>query len=309
MVQVDLTRQNLIARIGNTPLLDLSSYSPAPGRVKIFAKAEWCNPGGSVKDRAAWNIVQQALKNGELAGDRRLLDASSGNTGLAYAMLGAALKFGVTLAVPENVGELQKRILAALGAEVTYTPASESSDGAIRHARDLAQAHPPLFFYADQYSNTANWRAHYETTAVEIWRQTEQQVTHFIAGLGTTGTFMGTSRRLRDYNPSIRCLTLEPDSAFHGIEGLKQMESAIVPAIYRPDQADGHRYISTESAQEYVLTLARHEGLLVGISSGAALSGAIELAREIDNGLIVTIFPDSAYRYLEERFWDEASDG
>lgn len=277
--------------------------------IELYAKAEWYNPGGSVKDRAAAAIIADAEKAGVLTG-RRLLDATSGNTGIAYAMLGAAKKVPVTLCVPSNVSLERKRILAAYGAEVLWTDPAEGSDGAIRKAQELAAARPDLYYYADQYSNPANWRAHYFGTAVEIWQQTEGRVTHFVAGLGTSGTFVGTARRLKELNPDIRCISLQPDSPLHGLEGLKHMASAIVPKIYDPSLADEDRSVSTEAAYEMARRLAREEGLLVGPSSAAALLGAVELARELHErgdgkAVIVTVLPDSADKYLSERFWAE----
>ncbi|RME00699.1 MAG: pyridoxal-phosphate dependent enzyme, partial [Calditrichaeota bacterium] len=251
--------------IGQTPLLDLSQLSPDPENIHIFAKAEWFNPGGSIKDRAALNIVQTALARGELQNGRRLLDASSGNTALSYAMLGAAMGFGVTLCIPENISPLQRALLQAYGAEVIYTSAQEGSDGAIRMAQQLSETSPQTYFYADQYSNPANWQAHYHGTAVEIWQQTRGRVTHFIAGLGTSGTFTGTGRRLRKFNPQIRLISLQPDSPFHGLEGLKYMAGAIVPKIYDPQLADQNLFISTEEAYQYVKRLVREQGLLVGL--------------------------------------------
>lgn len=279
-----------------------------PG-IDLYAKAEWYNPGGSLKDRAAAGIFAFAEKEGLLTG-RRLLDATSGNTGIAFAMLGAAKKVPVTLCVPSNVSLERKRILAAYGAEVLWTDPAEGSDGAIRKAQELAAARPDLYYYADQYSNPANWRAHYFGTAVEIWQQTEGRITHFVAGLGTSGTFMGTARRLKELNPSIRCVSLQPDSPLHGLEGLKHMASAIVPRIYDPSLADEDRFVSTEAAYEMARRLAREEGLLVGPSSSAALLGAVEIARELqdqgdEKAVIVTVLPDSADKYLSSRFWEE----
>jgi S-sulfo-L-cysteine synthase (O-acetyl-L-serine-dependent) len=297
--------QSLLERIGNTPLLRLERASKEAGAL-ILAKAEWMNPGGSVKDRAAAFIVRQAMNEGKLRRGVRLLDATSGNTGIAYAMLGAALGFGVTLCMPENVSPERKRILQAYGAEVIYTDPIEGSDGAIRKAREIISLEPDRYFYADQYSNPANWQAHYETTALEICRATDDRLTHFVAMMGTSGTFIGTARRLKELNANVRCVSLQPDSPFHGIEGAKHMASALVPAIYDPDVADEDRAVSTESAHAMVKWLAREEGLLVGVSAGAALAGAMEVAREAGRkAVIVTIFPDGADKYLSERFWEE----
>jgi cysteine synthase B len=302
--------ESLLERIGNTPLLRLQKIaSDIPG-VQILGKAEWHNPGSSVKDRAAANIVQQAEREGKLAGGRTLLDSTSGNTGIAYSMICAAKGIPVTLCMPSNASVERKRILKAYGANVIWTDPGEGSDGAIRKARELAAAEPEKYFYADQYSNDANWQAHYYGTANEIWEQTEGLITHFVATLGTTGTFVGASRRLKELNPNIKCISLQPDSPFHGLEGLKHMGSAIVPAIYDPTIADQDLGISTEDAYAMVRRLGREEGLLVGISSGAAIVGAMQVARDfVQSGgkeaVIVTILCDSADKYLSERFWDE----
>ncbi|MGH9523192.1 MAG: PLP-dependent cysteine synthase family protein [Terriglobales bacterium] len=296
----------LVERIGNTPLLRLDRASKETGAL-ILAKAEWMNPGGSVKDLAAAYIVRDAMQNGSLRRGVRLLDATSGNTGIAYAMLGAAMGFGVTLCMPENVSPERKRMLQAYGAEVIYTDPLQGSDGAIRKAREIIAAEPERYFYADQYSNPANWRAHYETTALEICRATDDRLTHFVAMLGTSGTFVGTARRLKELNANVRCVSLQPDSPFHGIEGAKHMASAIVPEIYDPEVADEDRAVSTEAAHAMVKWLAREEGLLVGVSAGAALAGAIQVAREAGRkAVVVTIFPDGADKYLSERFWEES---
>ena len=295
----------LLERIGNTPLLRLERVSKEAGAL-ILAKAEWANPGGSVKDRPAAFIVRDAIESGKLRRGVRLLDATSGNTGIAYAMLGAAMDFPVTLCMPENVSPERKRILNAYGVEVIYTDPLHGSDGAIRRARELATAEPDRFYYADQYSNPANWRAHYETTALEICRATDGALTHFVAMLGTSGTFIGTARRLKELNENVQCISLQPDSPFHGIEGAKHMASAIVPAIYDPELADGNLEISTEEAHGWVKRLAREEGLLVGVSAGAAIAGAVKIARDAGRkAVIATILPDGADKYLSERFWEE----
>jgi cysteine synthase B len=300
--------QQTVDRIGNTPLLRLVRIaSDLPG-VEILGKAEWLNPGGSVKDRAAVNIVAQARANGKLTSGKILLDSTSGNTGIAYAMIGAAQGFPVTLCMPENVSVERKRILHAYGANILYTDPSDGSDGAIRMARELAAKHPDLYYYADQYSNDANWQAHYHGTANEIWQQTEGRTTHFVSMLGTSGTFMGTTRRLKELNPRIRCISLQPDSAFHGIEGAKHMASAIVPKIYDPSLADADLGISTEDAYAMAKRLAREEGLLVGISAAAAVVGCLQLARQVkknEHAVFVTILCDSGDKYLSERFWQE----
>ncbi len=297
---------DVLERIGNTPLIRLPRVSGELRAVEVLAKAEWFNPGGSVKDRAAANIVREALRSGKLGRGQELLDSTSGNTGIAYAMIGAALGFGVTLCMPANVSVERKRILHAYGANIVYTDAGEGSDGAIRKAHELYADQPQRYFYADQYSNDANWQAHYQTTANEIWRQTKGRVTHFVAMLGTSGTFVGTARRLKELNPHIRCISLQPDSSFHGIEGAKHMATAIVPKIYDPAIADDDLGISTERAYEMVKRLAREEGVLAGISSGAALAGCLEVAKGAARGsVIVTVFPDSGDKYLSEHFWDE----
>ena len=298
----------VLAQIGNTPLLSLDALTGDLARVKLLGKAEWHNPGGSVKDRAAANIVAEARGSGKLVAGKILLDSTSGNTGIAYAMLGAALGFPVTLCVPENVSPERKRILQAYGANIIYTDPAEGSDGAIKIARQLAERHPDLYFYADQYSNEANWRAHYQTTANEIWQQTEGRITHFVAILGTTGTFVGTTRRLKELNPKIRCISLQPDSAFHGIEGAKHLPTAIVPRIYDPSLADDNLEIVTEDAHAMARRLAREQGLLVGVSSAAAVLGSLRVAEQLnadERATIVTILCDSGEKYLTEKFWHE----
>jgi cysteine synthase B len=300
--------QRTLDRIGNTPLLRLERVASDLPVVEILGKAEWLNPGGSVKDRAAANIVAQAQASGKLTSGKILLDSTSGNTGIAYAMLGAAQGFPVTLCMPENVSVERKRIVHAYGANIIYTDPADGSDGAIRMARELATKHPDLYYYADQYSNDANWQAHYHGTANEIWEQTEGRVTHFVSMLGTSGTFMGATRRLKELNPRIRCISLQPDSAFHGIEGAKYMASAIVPKIYDPSLADADLGISTEDAYAMAKRLAREEGLLVGISAAAAVVGCLQLARQLkknEHAVFVTILCDSGDKYLSERFWQE----
>lgn len=298
----------VLAQIGNTPLLPLDTLTRDLPGVKLLGKAEWHNPGGSVKDRAAASIVAEARRAGKLTPGKILLDSTSGNTGIAYAMLGAALGFPVTLCVPENVSPERKRILQAYGANIIFTDPGEGSDGAIKMARQLAERHPDLYYYADQYSNNANWRAHYETTANEIWQQTEGRITHFVAMLGTTGTFVGVTRRLKELNPKIRCISLQPDSAFHGIEGAKHLPSAIVPRIYDSSLADQNLEITTEDAHAMCRRLAREQGLLVGVSSAAALVGCLQVAEGLkinQRATIVTILCDSGEKYLSERFWHE----
>lgn len=298
---------DVVDLIGYTPLVRLHKVARElkPG-VEIYGKAEWFNPGGSVKDRPAWNIVRTAIENGSLTPEKRLLDATSGNTGIAYAMIGAALGFGVTLCVPENVSPERLRLLKAYGAELVLTDPMEGSDGAIRAAKDLFFQNPSLYYYADQYSNPANWKAHSETTAVEIWQQTEGRITHFVAGLGTTGTFVGVARRLKELNPDIRLISFQPDSPFHGLEGLKHLETAAVPSIYDPALAHEGRVVSTERAYAMVKRMAREEGLMVGVSAGAAVAVALEVAQELQEGIVVTILCDGAEKYLSEKFWEEA---
>jgi cysteine synthase B len=299
---------NLAQRIGNTPLLRLEGLASGLKDVQILAKAEWTNPGGSVKDRAASKIVSEALRSGRLGSGKALLDSTSGNTGIAYAMLGAAYGIPITLCMPSNVSKERKRILRAYGATVIYTDPGEGSDGAIRKAQELVAAEPEKYFYADQYSNDANWRAHCANgTADEIWQQTAGRVTHFVAILGTSGTFVGTSRRLKEINSKIRCVSLQPDSPFHGIEGTKHMESSIIPKIYDSSIADAELGIETEAAYAMTRRVAREEGLLIGVSAAAALVGALQIASKADAGsIVVTIFPDSGDKYLSENFWDEA---
>ncbi|MGH9499912.1 MAG: PLP-dependent cysteine synthase family protein [Terriglobales bacterium] len=300
--------QSSLERIGNTPLLRLARISQELPAAEILGKAEWLNPGGSVKDRAAANIVAQARAGGKLTSGKILLDSTSGNTGIAYAMIAAAQGFSLTLCMPENVSVERKRILHAYGAHIIYTDPADGSDGAIRKARTLAAEQPDLYFYADQYSNDANWQAHYHGTANEIWQQTEGRITHFVAMLGTSGTFMGTARRLKELNPRVRCISLQPDSAFHGIEGTKHMASAIVPKIYDASLADQDLGISTEDAHAMARRLARQEGLLVGVSSAGAIVGCLQVARELkknERAVMVAILPDSGDKYLSERFWEE----
>ncbi|MEO8075780.1 MAG: cysteine synthase [Acidobacteriota bacterium] len=296
-------RSTLASLVGRTPLVRLRGLETKTG-VEIYAKLESRNPGGSVKDRAALAMILDGERTGKLQPGRILLDATSGNTGISYAMLGAARGYRVTLCVPANATAERKHLLHAYGATLILTDPMDGSDGAIREARRLNDLEPHRYFYPDQYSNPANWRAHYETTAVEIIEQTGGRITHFVAGLGTSGTFIGTSRRLREWRPSVQLISVQPESPLHGLEGLKHMASAIVPSIYDPAVADRDETVSTEQAHALVRRLARHEGLLVGPSSGAALAASLRLAEEIDRGVIVTIFPDGGDRYLSEKFWD-----
>ena len=300
--------ERTVERIGNTPLLCLGRIARDLPNVQLLAKAEWYNPGGSVKDRAAWNIVKEGRRSGKFAPGKTLLDSTSGNTGIAYAMIGAAEGFTVTLCMPENVSIERKRILFAYGANIVFTDPADGSDGAILTARELYAGNPEKYFYADQYSNDANWRAHYHGTAEEIWQQTEGRITHFVAMLGTSGTFIGTSRRLKELKPGIQCISLQPDSPFHGIEGAKHMASAIVPKIYESALADEDLGITTEDAYACAIRAAREEGLLIGISAGAAIAGCLQVAGKLsgdEEAVIVTIFPDSGDKYLSERFWKE----
>ena len=291
--------------VGNTPLLRLARLERDCPGVTLLAKAEWCNPGGSVKDRAALRILTRAAEDGRLQPGMTVLDATSGNTGIAYAWIGAARGWPVQLCMPGGVTVERQKILRALGAQLVLTSPMEGSDGAIREARKFAAEHPGRWFYADQYSNDDNWRAHFETTGPEILAQTEGAITHFVATLGTSGTFMGVGRRLREAKRDVRLVSLQPDSPFHGLEGLKHMDSAIVPKIYDAGLADENREIATEDAYRMVKRLATEEGLLVGISAGAAAVGALAVARELKSGVVVTVFPDNGFKYLSERFWEE----
>jgi cysteine synthase B len=298
----------LLEQIGNTPLLHLPHVGREFPNIEFYAKAEWFNPGGSVKDRPALSMIQAGIANGWLEPGKTIIDATSGNTGIAYALVGAAMGYPVKLCLPESASQERKRILTAYRAELVITPGDEGTDGAIRRVREIVAGEPDLYYYADQYSNPANWQAHYRTTAEEIWAQTIGELTHFVAGLGTSGTFVGTTRRLRELNPQIRCISLQPDSSFHGLEGWKHMPTALRPAIYDETLADDNLTVRTEEAYRMVKRLAREEGLLVSPSSAAALVGCFTLARGIPKGeraVIVTVFPDSAAKYLNERFWDE----
>ena len=299
-----VSSSSVLDMIGRTPLLHLERLTASVPGVEIYAKAEFQNPGGSVKDRAAAAIIQDAERAGRLRRGTVILDSTSGNTGIAYAMIAAARGYRLKLCVPENVTPERLRILRAYGAELVLTSAMEGSDGAIREARRLHAADPGAYFYADQYNNDANWRAHYDTTGPEILEQTGGRITHFVAGLGTSGTFMGIGRRLRRQRPDIRLISVQPDSPLHGMEGLKYMETAIKPGIYDPSLADEDIRVPTEQAYAFTRRLAAEEGLLVGVSSGAALAAALDVAERIREGIIVTVFPDSGTRYLTERFWE-----
>jgi S-sulfo-L-cysteine synthase (O-acetyl-L-serine-dependent) len=303
-----LVGHSLLEHIGNTPLLHLANLGREFPNIEFYAKAEWFNPGGSVKDRPALNMIQAGLSSGLLEPGKTIIDATSGNTGIAYAMIGAAMGFAVKLCLPENASHERKRILRAYGAELVLTPGDEGTDGAIGRAREIVAERPEAYYYPDQYSNPANWQAHYRATAAEIWEQSHGEITHFVAGLGTSGTFVGTTRRLRTLNPEIRCISLQPDASFHGLEGWKHMETALRPAIYDETLADENVAVETEQAYRMVKRLARQEGLLVSPSSAAALVGCFAVAKRIpprERAMFVTIFADSAAKYLTERFWDE----
>ena len=314
-----LASPDVSSLVGNTPLVRIRRIGEGFPGVEIYAKIEAANPGGSVKDRPALNIILEAEKAGLLNHEKVLIDATSGNTGIAYAMMGVARGYRVKLFMPSNASPERKQILSAYGAELVLTDPMEGTDGAIRKVRELYNENPERYFYANQYDNPANWQAHYNSTAVEIYQQTEGRVTHFVAGLGTSGTFIGTSRRLKELAPQIRCISLQPDSPLHGLEGMKHMATALVPKIYDPEVADENLEVATEDAQEMARRLAREEGLLVGTSSGAALAAVLKVAQAASEArasgtgkgarapqaVIVTIFPDGGDKYLSERFWDE----
>ena len=302
-------RTDILSRIGNTPLLRLARITADLPGIEIYAKAEYFNPGGSVKDRAALNMILDGERTGKLTQDRIILDSTSGNTGIAYAMIAAVKGYRVILCLPANASMERKRILNAYGAWVVLTDPAEGSDGAIRKCREMYAADPDRYYYPDQYNNPANWKAHFETTGPEILEQTDGRITHFVAGLGTSGTFTGVTRRMRRDMPGVKCYSAQPASGFHGIEGLKHMPTAIVPGIYDDTLADGNLWLETEDSYRMVRRLAREEGLLVGISSGANVVAALHLGRKLydagQTAVIVTIFCDSADKYLSENFWDE----
>jgi cysteine synthase B len=297
----------LAAAIGNTPLIRLQRVTAGlPAGVEVYAKAEHLNPGGSVKDRAALNMIRDGERRGALYPGKTILDATSGNTGIAYAMLGASLGYAVTLCLPKNASLERKKMLRIYGAEIIETNPLEATDGAQRLARQLAAEYPDRYFYPDQYNNDANWQAHYQTTANEIWAQTGGRITHFIAGLGTSGTFIGTSRRLKELNPSVQCISMQPDSPLHGLEGMKHMATALVPGIYDPHLADANVEVGTEAAQAMMRRLAREEGLFVGVSAGANVVAALNLAQTLPPGsVVVTVLCDSGTRYMSEDIWQE----
>jgi cysteine synthase B len=299
----DRAVSSVLELIGHTPLIRLQQFERETHGVELYAKAEWHNPGGSVKDRAAARMIAEGERTGRLRPGLTIVDATSGNTGIAYSMIGAARGYRVKLFLPENASPERKLILRAFGAELVLTSPLEGTDGAIRAVRQLVAEHPDEYFYPDQYSNDANWRAHFDTTGPEIIEQTGGRITHFVAGLGTSGTFVGTGRALREFNPSVKLISFQPDSPFHGLEGLKHMETAMVPAIYDASIADADLRVSTEEAHRSVRRLAREAGLMVGISAGAALAATLQVARTVERGVIVTVFPDGAEKYLTENFW------
>lgn len=301
--QADRFASSVVDLIGRTPLIRLGKFEREVPGVELYAKAEWMNPGGSVKDRAAARMIAEGEASGALRPGLTIIDATSGNTGIAYGMVGAARGYRVKLCLPQNASPERKVILRAFGVELVLTDPLEGTDGAIREVRRIVAAEPGRYFYPDQYSNDANWRAHFDSTGPEIIEQTSGRLTHFVAGLGTSGTFVGTGRALRRFNPSVELISFQPDSPFHGLEGLKHMATAMVPAIYDPTLADKDLGVSSEDAYTYVRRLAREEGLLVGISSGAALAAAMTVARQIPQGVVVTVFPDGAEKYFSEAFW------
>ncbi len=298
-------RYSILGQIGKTPLLCIRNLVSSNSAVEVYAKAEWFNPGGSVKDRAALNMILEAERLGKLTKEKTIIDATSGNTGIAYAMIGAALGYKVALALPANASRERKNALHAYGADVILTDPLTGTDGAQQKVKGLVAADPEKYFYPDQYNNPENWKAHYRTTAPEIWEQTNHRVTHFVAGLGTTGTFVGTSRRLKEFDPLVACISFQPDSPLHGLEGLKHLKTAIVPGIYDSGVADEQLTVSTEEAYEMVDRLAREEGMFVGISSGAAMAASLKVAAKLEAGVIVTIFPDSGARYGTEHIASE----
>jgi S-sulfo-L-cysteine synthase (O-acetyl-L-serine-dependent) len=301
--------RSVLDLIGNTPLLRLERIGREFPNVEFAAKAEWFNPGGSVKDRPALSMMEAGLTSGALSPGKTIIDATSGNTGIAYAMIAAAMGYPVKLCLPDSASQERKRILAAFGAELVITPGDEATDGAIRRVQQIVAADPQKYFYPDQYSNPANWQAHYHTTANEIWEQTAGRITHFVAGLGTSGTFVGVTRRLKELNPAIRFISLQPDAPFHGLEGWKHMETAIRPSIYDDTLADENLEVGTEDSYHLVKRIAREEGLLVSPSAAAALLGCFQVAKKIprdQHAVIVTVFADSAAKYLTERFWEES---
>ena len=305
--QPSVHARSVLQLIGNTPLLSFKRVARDVEPVQVYAKAEWYNPGGSVKDRAALSMILDGERRGLLTPKKTIIDATSGNTGIAYAMIAAERGYKVKLALPKNASIERKQSLIAYGAELIFTDPTESTDGAQRYVKQLVESDPEKYFYPDQYNNDANWKAHYDTTAMEIWRQTEGRVTHFVTGLGTSGTFMGVTRRLKELNPEIQCIAMQPDGPLHGLEGLKHMQTALVPGIYDPDLPDEQIDVATEDAHQMVLRLAREEGYLVGVSSGGNLVAALKVASKTKDGVVVTIFCDSASKYLSESFWQDVN--
>ena len=302
-------RTSIPGLIGNTPLIRIRRVHAPVSQARIYAKAEWFNPGGSVKDRAALQMLLEAERSGALTKEKTIIDATSGNTGIAYAMIGSALGYRVLLALPSNASPERKQVLRAYGAVILLTDPLAGTDGAQGRVKEIVASDPDRYFYPDQYNNPANWKAHYLTTANEIWKQTEGRITHFVAGLGTTGTFVGTSRRLKELRPSISCISVEPDSPLHGLEGMKHLATAIVPGIYDPSLADERLTVSTEEAFDMARRLAREEGLFVGVSSGAVMAASLRVASSTaHSSLIVTVFPDGGARYGSERFWTDTEE-
>ncbi|MBI2620336.1 MAG: cysteine synthase family protein [Ignavibacteriales bacterium] len=299
-------RNSILGKIGGTPLLRLKNSAAAKTRtgVEIYAKAEWFNPSGSVKDRPALNMIQEAEKSGALTKGKTIIDATSGNTGIAYAMIGAVLGYRVRVVLPANAGPERKQILAAYRADVILTDPLEGTDGAQRRVKEVVRENPEAYFTPDQYNNPANWQAHYFTTAPEIYSQTNGRISHFVAGLGTTGTFVGICQRLKQFNPSIQCISFQPDSPLHGLEGLKHLPTASVPGIYDDTLADENLHVSTDRAYQLMRRLATEEGLLVGPSSAAALCATLDVAEQLTEGVIVTVFPDDGTKYLSHRYWE-----
>jgi len=299
---VNLKTDSIVNQIGNTPLIEIRRIFQS-GRIQILAKLEWFNPGGSIKDRPAANMIRAGEESGELTHEKTIIDSTSGNTGIAYAMIAASKGYRVRLALPANASLERKRILHGYGVDLELTDPLEGSDGAYVRVQEIYQKNPEKYFYPNQYANDANWKAHYESTGPEIYHQTDGEVTHFVTGLGTTGTMMGTSRFLKEQNPAIQCISFVPDSPFHGLEGLKHLPTTMVPGIYDARVPDGGLEISTEEAHRMVVRLAREEGLFVGISAGAAMVAALKVAKNIDSGKIVTVFCDGGDKYLSEEFW------
>ncbi len=295
---------DLLSKIGNTPLVEIKKITKSVSPARIFAKLEWFNPGGSVKDRAASRMIAMGEKSGKLKPGKVILDATSGNTGIAYAMIGARKGYKVNLVVPKNICHERKVMITAYGAELIFSDPLKGSDGAIEKCQETYRSNPDKYFFPDQYNNDENWKAHFETTGPEIWKQTNGEVTHFVAGMGTSGTFMGTSRYLKKINSKIRAIAAQPDSTFHGLEGWKHMQTNLNPGIYDPKQPDEIIDVATEDAYEMTIRLASEEGLFAGVSAGAAMCAALKLAQKIKSGKIVTVFPDGGDRYMNDSFWE-----